>query len=160
MFVPSDYLPPVDSLEVGAQDSTILLSWAAPHSLSTLTYCISVTNSTAQRVVDSECGITQMQFTYPMPQRTFCDVYLFSVSPVNENGKGAEITTSFYGTQESMPAILSAPLANNDTFSCPLYRGCPCFGGSLSEIPLYNGKKCYRVSLESSMTFLALQVRH
>ena len=96
----SDHLSPITSLVLTAQNSNIfLLTWEAPSSLLPVTYCITITNSSSLQEMYSQCGLNTTTFIYPMPPRSGCDIYLFTVYPVNANGNGDETTISYIGAQ-------------------------------------------------------------
>ena len=70
-------------------------------------YCVDVVNSTSSSTLHSECGITETQFSYPIPPDSDCHVYTLAVTPVNIVGNGSEELTSYVGAEERMTAKLS-----------------------------------------------------
>ena len=87
-------LSAVGSLLVYTSLEMIFLNWTAPFSLDItvtamdITYCVDVVNSTSSATLHSQCGITETQFTYPLPPINECDAYTFTVTPVNLVGNG------------------------------------------------------------------------
>ncbi len=97
-------LPAVGSLTATPipLDSIISLTWTPPFSLDIpgvdpdiTCYCVGVVNSTSSLVIYSQCGITDTQYNYTVsPRSTRCDIYTFTVTPVNivGNGTSASVT--------------------------------------------------------------------
>ena len=50
----------------------------------------------------SECGITETEFTYPIPADANCHQYDISVTAVNIVGRGEPATVTYTGLQTSM----------------------------------------------------------
>ncbi len=97
----TDYLPPIERPVLSSQGSEILLSWEAPYTKRNLTYCVDVKRSTSQRVEHSQCELTTTTFTYSMPPKSSCEIYVFAIYPMNENDKGPVTRTSFRGAETS-----------------------------------------------------------
>ncbi len=83
------HLPHLDTLDIPDIDPDIT------------GYCVGVVNSTSSLVIDSQCGITDTQYSYTVsPRSTPCDTYTFTVTPVNIVGNG----TSASVTQGILPS--------------------------------------------------------
>ena len=90
------------SLDVASiETSALFLNWTAPFTLDItatvpdITYCVDVVSSTSSATLHSQCGITEMEFTYPLLSRISCDGYNFTVTPVNVVGNGPGKSTHF-----------------------------------------------------------------
>ncbi len=104
MFHIVGLLPAVGSLTATPipLDSIISLTWTPPFSLDIpgvdpdiTGYCVGVVNSTSSLVIHSQCGITYTQYNNTMsPRSTSCDIYTFTITPVNivGNGTSASVT--------------------------------------------------------------------
>ena len=96
----------VGSLELTPGFNTTTLNWTAPFTLDIttvdpdITYCVDVVSSTSSATLHSECGITETEFTYPLPPRSWCDQYNFTVTPVNVVGNGTR--NSIHSSQDLM----------------------------------------------------------
>ena len=109
-YVPG-LLSVVGSLNITTVDSTLTLTWTVPFSLDItnvkldISYCmyicVDVVNSTSSSTLHSECGITETQFSYPIPPDSDCHVYTFTVTPVNIVGNGSRDTVSYIGAETS-----------------------------------------------------------
>lgn len=83
------------------QNSSILsLSWIAPftlditYSLHDITYCVDIRYDGFDSRLLTECAITETQFSFPLPSRSWCGV-CFTVTPVNCVGNGTSEATCF-----------------------------------------------------------------
>ncbi len=78
-------------------ESAVNLRWTAPFApdRSDITYCVDVVSSTSSATLHSECGIIETEFTYPLPPRSWCDVYTFTVTPVNVVGNGTRESVDY-----------------------------------------------------------------
>ena len=97
----------VSSISLTVTNSIISVKWLPPPSLDIynvnpdITYCVDVLNSTTHTVVDSQCGITETEFVYPVPPDAICHIYTFTVTPVNGAGNGTSNIVSYFVTLES-----------------------------------------------------------
>jgi hypothetical protein len=107
-------LSAVGSLTLTPQDSrtTVLLSWTPPFTLDIFNvnpdiagYCVDVVGSSSA-MLHSECGITVTEFTYPLPTMNWCDVYTFTVTPVNVVGNGTLSSLNYQEIQSKNLVIL------------------------------------------------------
>ena len=101
-----DLLGVVSSISLTVKNSTITLNWLSPFSLDIynvdpdITYCVNVLNSTTHTVVDSQCGITETEYEYPVPPDAICHIYLFTVTPINVVGNGTTNFFSYFATRQ------------------------------------------------------------
>ena len=51
-----------------------------------------VVNSTSSSTLNSECGITETEYEYPIPPDSACHGHMVTVIPVNLAGNGASST--------------------------------------------------------------------
>ena len=100
-------LSAVGNLNATVLDSTISLTWEAPFFFDIVninpdvTYRVDVINSTSSQVTHSQGGITITQYNYTTslsPERRacipVCDVFKFTITPVNIVGNGSESSMS------------------------------------------------------------------
>ena len=94
-------LTAVGSPSVDLVDADISLTWTSPFTLDIsnvdpdITYCVNVVNSTSSSIVLSECGITVTGFNFSIPLGRVCDIYIFTVTPVNGAGNGTAVTLGY-----------------------------------------------------------------
>lgn len=81
-------LSAVTSSNANLINSTVYITWTPPNNDSDITYCVDVMNSTSISTLHSECGITGTEYSYPLPHKNWCDIYFFSIIPVNQVGNG------------------------------------------------------------------------
>ena len=104
-------LSAVGDLSATALDSTISLTWNPPFTLDItaidpdITYRVDVINSTSSQVIHSQGGITITQYNYTTslsPERRACDIFKFTITPVNRvgNGDNSSISKSFLNVGE------------------------------------------------------------
>ena len=85
-------------------NSTFFLTWEPPFTLDIpgvdpdiTGYCVEVLNLFPHtEVIYSECGFNVTEFSYPIPPDAGCNIYVFSVTPVNIVGMGEAATTPPY----------------------------------------------------------------
>lgn len=70
-------------LTVNKFESTIVLNWTVP-TISGINpdisgYCLNVTDTTLNFPLNSICGISATKFSYPIPHKSWCSVYVFTV---------------------------------------------------------------------------------
>ncbi len=120
LFVPTitGLLSAVGSLNVGSEnESTVSLRWTAPFTLDIsfreddITYCVDVVSSTS---LHSECGINVTEFTYPLPPRSWCDEYNFTVTPVNLVGNGTRESVDY---SQVLPSMFAKRLLYQNAFT-------------------------------------------
>ena len=87
---------------LSTENSTFFLTWAPPVTLNVIgtepnvsSYCVNVFNTTSTTTLHSECDINETRFSYPMPSRSWCDLFVISITPVNEVGNGTRSTVSY-----------------------------------------------------------------
>ena len=104
-----DVPPAVSSLRIQVWNSTLSLTWEPPFTLDItgvdsdiIDYCVDLINSTSSVTLHSECGITETEFTYPIPADANCHQYDFTVTAVNIVGRGEPATVTYTGLQTSM----------------------------------------------------------
>ena len=106
-------LSAVGDLSATALDSTISLTWNPPFTLDItgvdpdITYRVDVINSTSSQVIHSQGGINVTQYNYTTslsPERRVCNVFKFTITPVNIVGNGSEssISKGFFNVGELM----------------------------------------------------------
>ena len=87
MHAPSDYSPLTVDLEVDSLNSSVLcLNWTAPFVSNmdpVANYCVDIIRAVNNSAIDSECGIMMTTFCYPIPPDSNCNLYLFTVTPVD-----------------------------------------------------------------------------
>ena len=97
-------LTAVESLTLNPQpqDSAITLTWTPPFTLDIRGikpdisgYCVDVFTASSSARLHSECEITDTKFSYPMPPRNWCDLIIFTITPVNVVGNGTRNTVSY-----------------------------------------------------------------
>ena len=108
-------LSAVGSLNITTLDSTLTLTWTPPFTLDIEAvesdisgYCVDVVNSTSSSTLHSECGITETQFSYPIPPDSDCYVYNFTVTPVNIVGNGTSEIVTYMGAGISKGSMFYA----------------------------------------------------
>ena len=100
-------LSAVDAVAITTSDSgsTLSLTWEPPFTLDItgvdpdITYCVDVINSTSSVTLHSECGITETEFSYPLPEDAVCHSYVLAITPVNVVGRGVSSSVSYIGTE-------------------------------------------------------------
>ena len=106
-------LSAVDAVTITTSDPGFILSltWEPPFTLDIdgvdpdITYCVDVINSTSSVTLHSECGITETEFSYPLPQDAVCHSYVLTITPVNVVGRGVSSSLTYIGTEAGMRAI-------------------------------------------------------
>lgn len=108
-------LAAVTDVRITVIDSFTHLTWGAPFSLNItkinpdipdITYRVDVVNSTNSVTLFSQDGINVTEFSYPIPPRSWCHLYLFTVTPVNTVGDGIPFTHGLVNdTLTSMPCV-------------------------------------------------------
>ena len=95
-------LSAVGSLSISVSGANISLTWTAPFTLDIFGvdpditgYCVNVVNSTSSLTLHTQCGITETQFSYPIPPNADCHVYTFTVTAINVVGMGEPATISY-----------------------------------------------------------------
>ena len=99
-------LPAVRSLELTIVNSSYSLEWVPPFSLDIPSvdpdiegYCVNITSLTSSNTLHSQCEITNVSFSYPIPSDDGCHDYMFTVTPVNILGNGTQaVVTLSQGT--------------------------------------------------------------
>ena len=93
-------LDAVRSLSSTANSTPISVTWEPPFTLDITGedpditgYCVDVINSTSSVTLHSQCGITETEFTYLIPE-SYCysTTFSFSITPLNIVGRGEEAT--------------------------------------------------------------------
>ena len=105
-------LSAVDAVAITTSDSGSILSltWEPPFSLDIdgvdpdITYCVDVINSTSSVTLHSECGITETEFSYPLPEDAVCHSYVLTITPVNVVGRGVSSSLTYIGTEAGIYA--------------------------------------------------------
>ena len=94
-------LSAVKNLTLMKNESFIVLSWSAPHSLDISGvpvdisgYCVDVF-STSKQLLRSECSINVTEFIYPKPARDWSGVLLFRVLAWNVVGNGTAAVSPY-----------------------------------------------------------------
>ena len=107
-------LSAVDAVAITTSDSgsTLSLTWEPPITLDITGvdpditgYCVDVINSTSSVTLHSECGITETEFSYPMPEDAVCHGYVLAITPLNVVGRGVSSSLTYIGTEAGMRAI-------------------------------------------------------
>ena len=92
---------PAVSLINSTENFTIFLTWEPPFTLDITNvdpditgYCVDVINSTSSEMLYSECGITETEFSYLIPNNSHCYIttFSFSITPLNTVGRGEMAT--------------------------------------------------------------------
>ncbi len=101
-------LSAVDSLTLTTQNSTISLTWIAPFTQNIAGvdpdiqgYCASVVYAASALTVEEICGISETEFSYPIPEDSVCHLYQFAVTPINVVGNGVRTTVPYNGSESS-----------------------------------------------------------
>ena len=102
-------LAAVGSPKLRIDTSAISLTWTPPFSLDITDidpdiegYCVDVIDTSSSLVVHSECGITETQFSYPIPPNISHSLYyVFKVIAVNAIGNGTQ-SVIVYSESEGM----------------------------------------------------------
>ena len=97
-------LSAVDALNITASNTTLSLTWESPFTLDITGvdpeisgYCVDVIISSV--TLHSQCDITMMEFSYPLPQDAVCHSYVFIITPINVVGRGVSSSVSYIGTE-------------------------------------------------------------
>ena len=90
----------MQSLNVASQNGVVTVSWTAPFTLDITDvdpdiegYCVNVVNSTTSATLQSECDITETEFSYVLPPRSVCTTFIFTIIPRNLAGNGTSAST-------------------------------------------------------------------
>ena len=125
-------LSAVGSLMMTVQDSTISLNWTAHGYMRycpDITYCVGVVNPTSSSTLHSECGITEVEYEYPIPPDSACHDHMVTVTPVNPAGNGASSTPLTYSqTTECKCNTMSQCLTK--PYYCPM----TCVAPQVNEV--------------------------
>lgn len=96
---------------MSVRDGRISLNWIAPFTLDISNdendidgYCIEVMISTSSR---SLCGITVMEYSFPLPMDSVCHVYRVVVAAVNGVGRGENNTLTYSQVETSTSVNIS-----------------------------------------------------
>ena len=94
-------LSAVGSLTLSVQSSWTL-TWSPPFTLDIngvdpdiAGYCVDIVNSTSSSLLCSECEVNVTEFTYPIPPRSWCYNYTFTITPVNVVGNGTSSSLNY-----------------------------------------------------------------
>lgn len=118
-----DLLAAVGSPTLSTQDNSIILTWTPPFTLDITDitpdiegYCVDVINASSSLNIYSRCRINGTEFIYPIPLKSWCSLYLFTLTPVNRVGNGTRTTVSYSGAG-TVPRILEILASEKASFS-------------------------------------------
>ena len=92
------FLPAVENLFARLLDSTVHLSWDVP-SISNddnvaITYCVDV-EIDRDYTIHTDCALTQTEYTFVLPDRSWCFNYYFTVTPYTADTNGTRKEVPF-----------------------------------------------------------------
>lgn len=121
-----DHRPLVADLIVNALESTIFLNWTVPiiHGVDPIIsdYCVNVVDETSNLALSSTCGINETKYIHPIPPRSWCSVYVFTVTVANSSGNAGERDSKVYQGADTPPEVTEALAATANIYSLTMVR--------------------------------------
>lgn len=97
----------LDLMEVN--ESAILLNWTVPIGVNfSAGYCVRVVIEPSDLEVLLECGIKTTEFIYPLPPRSWCNSFVFTVIITNSSGNVGEHDTRIHQGTNTSPLVNGA----------------------------------------------------
>ena len=90
-------LPAVENLFARALNSSVYLSWNLPLASNddNVTYCVDVVDG-RENTIHTKCALTETEYTFVLPNQSWCNQYFFTVTPTTANSNGTQKRVPFF----------------------------------------------------------------